>query len=85
MRMSKVSFGRFCSLLPSLFRHWPSFRLFWIDHPQRLFFSYDNLLALGQLGLRWLNHDLLPIELSHLHVRWGWDFVELHLETFCEF
>jgi hypothetical protein len=31
------------------------FQTFWLDHPQCAFFSYDNLLALDRLGLRWSN------------------------------
>jgi hypothetical protein len=30
-------------------------QMFWLDHPQCPFFSYDDLLALGRLSLRWLN------------------------------
>jgi hypothetical protein len=33
-----------------------------------LILSYDDLLALGRLGLRWLNQDLIPVELDHVHV-----------------
>jgi hypothetical protein len=33
---------------------------FGLDHPRRPLFSYDDLLALSRLGLRWLNKDLLP-------------------------
>jgi hypothetical protein len=36
-----------------------TFRTFW----------FDDILALGQLGLRWLNQELLPIELDHVHIR----------------
>jgi hypothetical protein len=54
-------------------------------HPWRLFFSYDDLLAFGQLGLRRMNQDLLPIKLDHVHVRRELVFVELHLGTFCKF
>jgi hypothetical protein len=85
MRMSKVVFGRHCNLLPSFFFHWPSFRLFWLDHPRRSLLSYADLLALGQLDLRWPKQDLLLIELDHVHVHWEWVFVELHLGTLCEF
>jgi hypothetical protein len=28
---------------------------FWLNHPRRSLLSYENLLALGRLGLRWLN------------------------------
>jgi hypothetical protein len=57
---------------------------FWLDHLQWPFLSYDNLLALGGLGLRWLNQDL-PIELDHVHVCRKQVLVELHLVTFCKF
>jgi hypothetical protein len=40
----------------------------WLNHPRWSFFSYDDLLALGQLGLRWPNQDFLPIELNHVHI-----------------
>jgi hypothetical protein len=43
-------------------------RTFRLDHPQWLFFSYDDLFTLGRLGLRWPNQDLLPIELDHVYV-----------------
>jgi hypothetical protein len=49
---------------------------FWLDHPRRSFLSYENLLTLGQLSLRWSNQDLLPIELGHVHVHREWVFVE---------
>jgi hypothetical protein len=32
-----------------------NFRIFWPDHPRLSLFSYDDLLALGRLGLRWPN------------------------------
>jgi hypothetical protein len=48
-------------------------------------FSYDDLLALGLLGLRWSNQDLLPIKLEHVDVCWEWVFIELHLGTLCKF
>jgi hypothetical protein len=57
---------------------------FWIfgpDHPQLSLLSYDNLFALGRLGLRWPNEDLLPIKLDHVHVSQEWICVELHLGT----
>jgi hypothetical protein len=44
-------------------------------------FSYDNLFALGGLGLRWPNQDLLPIELDRVHVSREQIFIELHLGT----
>jgi hypothetical protein len=43
-------------------------RTFRLDHPRWLFFSYDNLLSLGRLGLRWPNQNLLPLELDHVHI-----------------
>jgi hypothetical protein len=55
---------------------------FWIfepDHPRLSLLSYDNLFALGRLGLRWPNQDLLLIELDRMHVSREWIFVELHL------
>jgi hypothetical protein len=45
-------------------------------------FSYDDLLALGRLGLRWPTQDLVPIELDHVHVHQEWVLIELHLGTF---
>jgi hypothetical protein len=47
------------------------FQTFGLDHTRRPFFSYDDLLALGRLSLRWLNQDLLSLELDHVHVRWN--------------
>jgi hypothetical protein len=58
---------------------------FWLNHPRWSLFSYDDLLALGRLGLRWLNQDLLPIELDHVHVCRECVLVELHLGTFYKF
>jgi hypothetical protein len=58
---------------------------FWLDHPRWPFFSYDDLLALGRLDLRWPNHDLLPIEFDYVHVYRERILVEFHLETFCKF
>jgi hypothetical protein len=60
-------------------------RIFWLDHPQRPFFSYDNILSLGHLGLRWPNKNLLPLELDHVHIHHERVLVELHLGTFCKF
>jgi hypothetical protein len=31
------------------------FQTFWLEHPWWSLFSYDDLLALGHVGLRWLN------------------------------
>jgi hypothetical protein len=56
---------------------------FRLDYSRRSFFSYDNLLSLGHLGLRWLNQDLLPLELNHVHIHRERVLVELHLGTFC--
>jgi hypothetical protein len=50
-----------------------------------LILSYDDLLALGRLGLRWLNQDLIPVELDHVHVCQEWVFVEIHLLTLYKF
>jgi hypothetical protein len=58
---------------------------FWLDHPWRSFFSYDDLLALGRLSLRRPNQDLLAIELNHVHIHREWVLVELHLGTFYKF
>jgi hypothetical protein len=44
---------------------------FWIfgpDHPWLSLLSYDDLFALGRLGLRWPNQDLLPIVVDRIHV-----------------
>jgi hypothetical protein len=67
-------------LLPSAI-----FWTFWLDHPRRPLFSYDNLLALGRLSLRWPNQDLVPLELDPVHIRREWVLVKLHLGTFCKF
>jgi hypothetical protein len=64
-------------LLPSA-----NFWIFGPDPPPLSLFSYDDLLALGRLGLRWLNQDLLPLELDHVDVNLEWIFAELHLEIF---
>jgi hypothetical protein len=58
---------------------------FRFDHPRWSFFSFDDLFTLAQLGLRWLNQDLLPTDLDHVHVHREWVLVELHLGTFCKF
>jgi hypothetical protein len=60
-------------------------RTFWPNHPWWPHFSYDDFLALGRLGLRWLNQDLLPIELNHIHVHREQVLVKLHLGTFYKF
>jgi hypothetical protein len=67
-------------LLPST-----NFWIFGPDHPRLSLFSYDNLLALDRLGLRWPNQDLLPLELDRVHVNLERIFVELHLGTFSKF
>jgi hypothetical protein len=36
-------------------------------------------------GLRWMNQNLLPIELNHVHVCRERVLVKLHLEAFCKF
>jgi hypothetical protein len=81
MRMSKVTFGRDHGFLPSIFFHWPFFWIFRPDHPRMSLLSYDDLFALGRLGLRWSNQNFLPIELDRIHVSREWIFVELHLWT----
>jgi hypothetical protein len=58
---------------------------FGLDHARWPLFSYDDLLTLGRLGLRWLNQDLLPIELDHVHVHRERVLVKLHLGIFCKF
>jgi hypothetical protein len=58
---------------------------FGLNHPQWPLLSFDDLFALGRLSLRWLNQDLLSIELDHIHVCQEWVFVELHLGTFYKF
>jgi hypothetical protein len=72
-------------LAPLILLPLATFQTFWLDHLRWPLLSYDNILALGQLGLRWSNQDLLPIELDHVHVRQEQVFVELHLGTFCKF
>jgi hypothetical protein len=70
-------------LLPSA-----NFWIFGSDHPRhhRLsLFSYDDLLALDRLGLRWPNQDLLPLELDRVHVNLKQIFVELHSGIFNKF
>jgi hypothetical protein len=58
------------------------FQTFRLDHPRRLLFSYDNLLSVGHLGVRWRNQDLLPLELDHVHIHQEQVLVELHLGVF---
>jgi hypothetical protein len=58
---------------------------FWFNHPQWPLFSYDDLLEIGHLGLRWPNQELLSIELDHVHIRQERFLVELHLGTFYKF
>jgi hypothetical protein len=67
-------------LLPSA-----NFQIFGPDHPRLSLLSYDDLFALGQLGLRWMNQDLLPIGLDRVHVNLEQIFVELHLGIFGKF
>jgi hypothetical protein len=60
---------------------------FWIfgpDHPRLYLFSYDDFFTSSRFGLRWLNQDLHPIELDHVHVNREWVFFELHLVTLCK-
>jgi hypothetical protein len=57
---------------------------FWIfgpDHPQLSLFSYKDLFSFSRFSLRWLNQDLLPIELDCVHVSQEWVFIELYLGT----
>jgi hypothetical protein len=56
-----------------------NFQIFRPAHTRLSLFSYDELLALGLLGLRWLNQDLLPLELDYVQVNLEWIFVVLHL------
>jgi hypothetical protein len=72
-------------LAPLIFLSLAVLQTFWLDHPRRSFLSYDNLLALGRLGLKWPNPDLLPLELNHVHVCQEQVLIELHLGTFCKF
>jgi hypothetical protein len=67
-------------LLPSA-----NFWIFGADHPRWSLFSYDELLTLGRLGLRWPNQDLLPLELDRVHVNLERIFVKLHLRIFSKF
>jgi hypothetical protein len=60
--------GASLRLAPFVFLPLATFRTFWLDHPQWPLLSYDDLLALGRLSLRWPNQDLLPIKLDHVHV-----------------
>jgi hypothetical protein len=60
-------------------------RTFLLNHPRWSLFSYDDLIFLGRLGLRWPNQDLLPLELDHVHIHLEWVLIELHLGTFCKF
>jgi hypothetical protein len=55
--------------------------IFGHDHLRSSLLSYDDLFALGRLSLRWLNQDLLPIELDRIHVNREQVFIELHLGT----
>jgi hypothetical protein len=66
-RMLKVAFGHCCGLFLSFFCHCPSFKLFGLSSSATTL-PYDYLLAFGQLGLKWSNQDLLPIEFDHVHV-----------------
>jgi hypothetical protein len=69
-------------LAPLILLQLATFRTSWLDHPWWPFFSYNDVLALGRLGLRWPNQDLLPIDLDHVHVHQEWVLVELQLGTF---
>jgi hypothetical protein len=50
----------FLRLAPLILLPLAIFQAFRFDHPRWLFFPYDNLITLGQLSLRWQNHDLFP-------------------------
>jgi hypothetical protein len=58
-----------------------NFWIFGLDHPRLSLFSYKDLFSFSRFGLRWLNQDLLPIELDCVHVSQEWVFVELYLGT----
>jgi hypothetical protein len=75
MRMSKVSLGHRCGLLPSIFCHWPSFRLFGL------------IILAGHSSPMTTSLPLvdLSIELDHVHVCWQRVLVELHLGIFYKF
>jgi hypothetical protein len=64
-------------LLPST-----NFWIFGPDHPRPSLFSYDDLFAIGRLGLRWPNQDLAPLELDRAHVSLEQIFIKLHLGIF---
>jgi hypothetical protein len=85
MRMSKVVLG--CHYGCALFVLMPldTFWTFWLNHSRWPLFSYNDFLALGQLGLRWLKKDLLPLGLDHVHIHREWVLIELNLWTFCKF
>jgi hypothetical protein len=86
MRVSKVAFGQHCGLPPPLIPlPLAILQNFWLNHPRWSFFSFDNLFSLGRLGLRWRNQDLLALELDHVHIRWEWVLVKLHLGAFYKF
>jgi hypothetical protein len=57
----------------------------WLNHPRWPLFSYDDLLPLDCLGLRWPNQDPFSLELDHVHIRTEHVLVELHLGTFYKF
>jgi hypothetical protein len=78
-------FGASLWLAPLILLPLAVIQTFWLNHPRRPFLSYDNLFALGRLGLRWPNKDLFPIEHDHVHIRQEQVLVELHLGTFCKF
>jgi hypothetical protein len=84
MRMLKVTFEQDCGLPLSFFFHRPISRFLGLIILSSLF-SYDDLLALGQLSLTWLNQDLLPLELDHVHVNLERIFIELHLGILANF
>jgi hypothetical protein len=79
VRMSKVAFGRRCGLPPLVLLPFAILQTFQLDHPRWLFFSYNDLFTLSRLDLGSSNHDLLPIELDHVHVCREHGLVELPL------
>jgi hypothetical protein len=58
---------------------------FWLDYPRWPLLSYDDLLAFSRFSLGWLNQDLLPIKLDHVHIHRECVLVELHLGAFYKF
>jgi hypothetical protein len=80
-----LSFRQHCWLASLILLSLAIIQTFRLDHPQWSFFSYDNLLSLGHLSLRWSKQNLLPLELDHVHIHREQVLVELHLGTLCKF